>query len=376
MVALVRGADAPSAIASEMQKFVADQTIAGAVTLVAHHGKILSLNAVGQADLASGRPMKPDTMFWIASMTKPIAATAVMILQDDLKLSVDDPVGKYLPAFQSPTIVGGGTPSQPLTIRHLLTHTSGLSSPPPEVGAASASLADFVDQVAKLPLQFEPGSQWKYGVGLSVAGRIVEIVSGKSFEQFIAQRIFQPLEMNDTTFYPSVEQRQRLATIYRFNDSTKQLEPAPPPVFINVDPALRRAPNPSGGLASTAEDYYRFLQMVLNGGELNGKRVVSADAVQQMTSVQTGDLKGGFVPGSAWGLGWSLVREPQGVTASLNPGSYGHGGAFGTQAWTDPKLGAIYIMLIQRFGLPNSDASAMRRTFQQAAHELIVSPRP
>ncbi|HEX4128658.1 MAG TPA: serine hydrolase domain-containing protein [Pirellulales bacterium] len=362
---LLQAAEPSSAAGRALVKFVDDHVIAGAVTLVAQDGKIVSLDAVGRADLAGDRPMRPDTLFWIASMTKPITTASVMILQDEGKLSVLDPVKKYLPEFKSVALAGGATPSRPITLRDLLTHTSGIANPPPEV--QQKTLTEVAEAVARQPLQFEPGSQWKYGFGLSVAGRVVEVVSGQTFDAFVDDRICRPLGMNDTTFYPSAEQRQRLATIYAVDKESKQLEPAKPPFFINAEPAVRHAPNPSGGLVSTAGDYYRFLQMVLNGGELDGKRIVSAEAAKQMTSIQTGDIKSGFVAGSAWGLGWGIVREPQGPTAMLSPGSYGHGGAFGTQAWVDPKRHAIFIMLIQRAGMPNSDGSEMRIAFQTAA---------
>src|SRR5262245_46717506 len=203
------------AIPERIQPFVDDGTIAGAVTLVAHKGEIVSLDAVGLADIASKKPMRPDTLFWIASMTKPITATSVMILQDEGKLSVDDPVVKYLPEFGKVALKDGSSPATQITIRHLLTHTSGVDAPAPFQADKAPTLADIATAIAKQPLQFEPGSQWRYGVGLTVAGRIVEVVSGKPFETFVDERICQPLGMRDTTFYPTAEQRNRLAVRYK-----------------------------------------------------------------------------------------------------------------------------------------------------------------
>jgi CubicO group peptidase (beta-lactamase class C family) len=362
------------AVGQAMMRFADDGTIAGAVTLLAVDGQVRSFETVGLADVESKRPMTKETLFWIASMTKPIVATSLMILVEEGKVALDDPASKYIPEFQNATITGGASPARPVTVRDLITHTSGVGNPK-GLTSPTPTLAETVASIASQPLQFEPGSQWKYGNGIVVIGRVIEVASGKPFAQFVAERVLQPLKMNDTTFDPTPAQRERLATIYAREEVSKQFKPVTSAAFANVDPSgPRKMANPTGGLASTAGDYFRFLQMVLNGGELEGTRILSTAAVKQMTSPQTGELAAGFTPGSQWGLGWGIVREPIGATAVLSPGTFGHGGAFGTQAWVDPTRRAIYIMLIQRTGMPNSDGSDVRIAFQAAASELIGKP--
>jgi CubicO group peptidase (beta-lactamase class C family) len=333
------------------------------VTLVARDGKIVHLGAVGLADLEENRPMREDTLFAVASMTKPITATAVMVLHDAGTLSLDDPVSKYLPEFKNATL-SGKPPEKDITLRHLLTHTSGLTGSQQNEG----SLENTAKVLAKRPLSFAAGTKWEYSPGLSVCGRVVEVVSGQAFDQFLQERIFQPLAMNDTTFHPTAEQQKRLARLYKPSQDKKSLQPAS---HWLSDLSADRTPNPSGGLFSTAADMAQFYQAILSGGELNGRRIVSPEAVQEMTKVQTPDLTTGFTPGNGWGLGWCVVREPQGVSRMLSPGAYGHGGAFGTQGWVDPQKKMIFVLMIQRTEFGNSDASEIRETLQATAVEAI-----
>lgn len=361
------GVPAPSEsaeIAARMERFVADGAISGAVTLVASKDKVLHTAAVGKADLEANRAMQPDALFAVASMTKPISATAVMILKDEGKLALDDPVSKYIPEFADAKLKSGESLARPITLRDLLTHTSGLGGDQRLEG----SLEETAKVLAQRGLDFQPGTKWQYSPGLTVCGRVVEVASGQAFEDFLAERIFVPLGMQDTTFVLSDEQRPRLATLYKPGENGKGLAPAQH--WLN-DPAeaKSRGPNPSGGLFSTAADMARFYQMVLNSCELDGQRIVSRESVKEMTSVQTRDLATGFTPGNGWGLGWCVVQEPQGVTGMLSPGSFGHGGAFGTQGWIDSERNLIFVLMIQRTGLPNSDASDMRKEFQRLAVE-------
>jgi CubicO group peptidase (beta-lactamase class C family) len=347
-------------IDARMLEYVSAKQISGAVTLVARRGRVVHLGAVGKADIANGRDMAKDTLFAIASMTKPITAAAVMILNDERKLQLDDPVSKYIPAFKSTKLAGGKQPAREITVRDCLRHTNGLVSDQRNVG----TLANTAERLAKSELAFEPGSKWQYGPGLSVAGRVVEIVSGQTFDRFLAERIFEPLEMNDTSFWPSSEQKQRLAQLYQPTSDKKDIEPG---THWLMEVTSETTPNPSGGLFSTAGDLVRFYQMVLNGGELNGKRILSSDAVSQMTSLQSGELQTGFTPGNGWGLGFSLIRQPQDVTAMLSSGAYGHGGAFGTQGWIDPQREMIFVLLVARQNFGSSDGSDIRAEFQRLA---------
>jgi CubicO group peptidase (beta-lactamase class C family) len=351
-------------IDEKMKEFVATKQISGAVTLVARRGRVVHLGAVGKADVAGGRDMAKDSLFAIASMTKPITAAAVMILVDEGKLKLDDPVSKYIPAFAQTTLGDGNKPAREIIVRDCLRHTNGLVSDQKNIG----SLAETAEFLAKSKLAFEPGSKWQYGPGLSVAGRVVEVVSGKSFDQFLSERIFTPLEMKETSFRPTADQQKRLAKLYQPTADKKNIEPGTHWLF-DMSPDV--SPNPSGGLYSTAADIVRFYQMELNGGELNGKRILSADAVQQMTSLQSGELQTGFTPGNGWGLGFCLVREPQGPTQMVSAGTFGHGGAFGTQSWADPVKDMVFILMVARQNFGSGDASDIRADFQKLAVEAV-----
>jgi CubicO group peptidase (beta-lactamase class C family) len=330
---------------------------------VAHKGKVVHLEAVGEAEIATHRPMTKDTLFAVASMTKPITATAIMILQDEQKLAVDDLVSKYIPQFKDVRLEEG-RPNREITIRDVLTHTSGLSGDQAVVG----SLEETAEELATRSLKFEPGTKWEYSPGLNVAGRVIEVISGQKFEDFLANRIFAPLKMTSTSFDLTPERKQSLALLYQPSKDKKSIEA----VYPQLSPGSGTAAfGPSGGLFSTASDMARFYQMVLNGGELDSQRIVSKEAIQQMTSVKTGDLETGFTPGNGWGLGWCVVRKPQGVTKMLSAGTFGHGGVWGTQGWVDPKRETIYILLIQRAGFGNGDGSDIRGAFQQIAADAL-----
>jgi CubicO group peptidase (beta-lactamase class C family) len=357
-------------IADAMQESVDQKEISGAVTLVVSNEKVLHHEAVGLSDIAAGEPMKPDAIMWIASMTKPVTGAAVMMLAEEGKLSVDDPVAKHLPEFKQLKTRDGETVE--VTIRHLLTHTSGMSEISNEQAREATSLAEATAMYAKLPVQFEPGSRWQYcQSSINTAARVVEVVSGQSFPKFLEERLFGPLGMKDTTFYLSEEQLPRLAKSYA-RTRTGELEEAQIFILLGLKPTSReRFPAANGGLFSTAPDYARFCQMLLRGGELDGRRYLKPESVEFMGSVLTGDLKTGFTDGNGWGLGCCVVREPQGVTAALSPGSFGHGGAYGTQAWIDPKAKRAYILFVQRANFPNADASDVRRAFQEAAKQAL-----
>jgi CubicO group peptidase (beta-lactamase class C family) len=221
---------------------------------------------------------------------------------------------------------------------------------------------------AREPLSFEPGSKWSYSnPGINTLGRLVEVASGTSFAEFIQQRLFNPLGMKDTTFWPSPEQFERIAKSYKLNKETRQLEET---AVYFTDGKLedrQRTPYPAGGLYSTAGDVARVYQMMLSGGQYNGSRILKSESVRMMTTTQSGDIKTGFVEGMSWGLGFQVVREPAGVTGALSKGSFGHGGAYATQSWADPITGKVYILMIQRSGMPNGDGSAIREAFQNAA---------
>lgn len=370
-----------AALRARLEEFVGQKQTAGVVTLVGRRGHVASLEAVGFRDLEARTPMKADTIFRIASMTKPITAIAVLMLEDDGKLSIEDPVEKHLPEFRDQRMVqsrSGDTltlvrPPRPITLRDLLTHTSGLpGNPPPGLSDLYArrnrTLAEAVLAYSQRPLEFAPGTRWSYcNTGIDTLGRVVEVASGKSFEAFLDERLLGPLGMKDTFFYPTPDKAPRIAKLYKKDRDGL----APQESFIG-DIQNGKYPLPAGGLFSTAGDLARLYQMLVDRGTAGGRRYLTEASFEKMTQVQTGDLKCGFVPGMSFGLGVGVVREPQGVTEMLSPGSYGHGGAFGTQGWIDPKRQMYFILLIQRSGFGNGDASELRKALQSIAVSAIV----
>ena len=364
-------------VSKRLKAFVDDGTISGAVTLVARHGQIASLEAVGLADIAGSQPMRADNLFWIASMTKPVTALAVLMLQDEGKLNVEDPVEKYLPEFKGQWLVESRAqdtlalkrPARPITLRDLLTHTSGLGDVP--APRTDCSLAELAMAYSQQPLRFAPGSKWEYSnPGINTLGRLVEVASGQKFADFLEQRIFKPLGMTGTTFWPTPAQAKRITKSYKpkTGGGLEEIEV----YFLKGGISDRaRTAFPAGGLYSTARDMGRFYQMTLDGGTFDGKRIISKETLALMTRTQTGDIKTGFVDGMSWGFGFQVVKEPQGVTAMLAPGTYGHGGAYATQSWADPKRDMIFVLMIQRAGFPNGDNSPVRLAFQEAAVAAI-----
>jgi CubicO group peptidase (beta-lactamase class C family) len=243
----------------------------------------------------------------------------------------------------------------------------------PEESKPVTELAGLVPIYAGKPLFFKPGERWLYcQSGINMAGRVVEVVSGKSLPEFFESRIFKPLGMTDTTFYLSEAQSQRLATSYT-KTKAGALEPAQNFILLGHRATSRqRFPAANGGLFSTAGDYVKFCQLILNRGKHGDKQLVSEKSVETMTTLQSGDLKTGFTEGNGWGLGWCLVRKPQGPSEVLSPGSFGHGGAYGTQAWIDPMKKRVYLLMVQRANFPNADASDVRRAFQAKAAAALA----
>lgn len=348
-------------IAAALQPFVDNHTLAGAVALVASSDQVLSLVAVGYADIASKKPMPGDALFWIASQSKPMTASALMMLVDEGKVNVDDPVEKYLPEFkdqwlkaeQDPEHMLLKRPAHPITIKNVLSHTSGLpfTSPLEQPTLDLLPLAARVRSYAMLALEFPPDSKYAYSnAGVNTAGRVIEVVSGMPYEQFMEERVFQPLGMKDTTFWPNPRQVRRLAESYKANAAKTGLEKTTITQLRYPLTDRTRQPMPAGGLFSTASDVARFCQMILNGGVLNGRRYLSEAAVKQMTSRQTPDALT-----TSYGLGWSVGN-----------GEFGHGGAYATNMTIDPQHGLIFIWMVQHASFPG-DGAKSRDAFMQAA---------
>ncbi len=358
-----------SSIKQAMDGFVAKNDVAGVVTMVVTPNKTLHLEATGFSDLASQAPMKTDSIHWIASMSKPVTATCVMMLVDEGKLALSDPIAKYLPEMAGLKSSTGETAT--VTIEQLLNHTSGMRELPGGEAYTSPTLVVAAEKYAKLPLQFEPGSKWQYSqTSINTAARIVEVVSGKRFDVFVNERVCQPLGMRDTTFYLSDAQMPRLAKSYT-KGADGMLKESPIGLLSGKKPTDRdRMPAANGGLFSTINDYATFCQMLLNDGKWNGQQILTEKSVVRLRTPTTGDLKTGFTTGNAWGVGCCVVREPQGVSQALSAGSFGHGGAYGTQAWIDPVRKRAYLIMVQRANFPNADDSDLRKQFQLLAAEL------
>ena len=353
---------ANAAVAAALQPFADREELAGAVALVADKQGILSITAVGAADREAGRAMRPDAMFWIASQSKPMTAAAVMVLVDEGKISLDDPVEKYLPEFRGLMVVAERDedrvvlrkPERLITIRHVLSHTSGM----PFRSALEVPVLDrlpLLDRVrsyAMTPLDFQPEAKYQYSnAGINTAARIAEVVSGQTFEQFLSERLLQPLGMGETTFWPTEAQAARIATAYRPKSGGAGLEPTRiEQLQYPLTDRVARAAMPAGGLFSTAADVSRFYRMLANGGELDGKRVLSAAAVQQLTVRQTPvGLK------ESYGLGFSVSED-----------RFGHGGAYSTNSYYDVRQQRVLVWLVQHAGFPGRGADS-QEAFRKAA---------
>ena len=328
--------------------------MAGAVTLLALQGKVVSMEAIGYQDFESKKPMRTDTIFDIRSVTKPITAIAIMILLEDGKLALDDPVEKYLPEFKTTASPAQGT-SHPITIHHLLTHTSGLPFYRlPEIEDITVkrdrTLADVVVFLSKPQPEFEPGTQFRYSSGgFAILGRVIEVVSGKPYEQFIQERIFNPLGMKDSFFFIPIEKQNRVASIYRLQNGKLNKWDE-----IMAYSRSAKYSGPEFGMYSTAPDLASLCQMMLDGGTFKGRRVLSRMSVAAMTENHTLNIKSAMTQRPAYqGLGWGLSGDPMNDFPLTSPGSFGHNGAFGAIVWIDPKERLIRIFLQHRLGSGN-----------------------
>jgi len=342
-------------IHAKMQMYVDEGTAAGFVTIVVRHGHVASLDAVGYQDREAKIPMRIDTIFRIASMTKSLTVAGVMILVDEGRLSLLDPVEQFLPEFKGMKVnpcaeshaSQGCDPvdaARPITVLDLMTHTSGLpgqGAPGPE---PFKSLAERVSVGAHVLLLAQPGTKWIYSqIGYAALGRLIEVCSGKSYEDFLAERLFQPLGMKDTYFFLPPERQSRLSVLYSLDATGKLVRASRPP-----EPAVK-IPSPEGGAMTTASDMARFYQMMLNKGTLNGKRILSAAAVAAMTTNQTGDLKDvEFSPGLGMGLSFGVVKDVVGTFRYQSIGAFSKGGAYRTYGWGDPAMDMCGIILFQR----------------------------
>jgi len=382
-------------ISKAVQQSIDDKRLAGAVTLVARHGHVVWFKAQGMSDREAGKPMRPDSIFRICSMSKPITSTAVMMLYEEGKFLLDDPISKYLPEFKDPKVLvkpaNGPSYTIPatheITIRDLLRHTSGLTynwnedlGPLYEKANVAAGLmpydgtiGDNVKRLAPLPLLFNPGERFEYSLSLDVLGRLVEVVSGKPFDEFLRTRIFEPLGMKDTSFFPPDNKLDRLTTAYTYYDG-KGLNrfpdtPITEGTFSYSADYPTKGPKKlfsgGAGLTSTAEDYARFCQMMLNGGKWGNTRLLSRKTVELMTHDQLGKIG----PEQAFGLGFGVAGVKTPLEELGTPGSYNWGGFFFTAFSVDPKEELIIVFMGQ---LHPTGGLTLDRQVQELAYAAII----
>jgi CubicO group peptidase (beta-lactamase class C family) len=377
-----------------IERHIDAHDISGAVTVIARKGRLAHLEAHGLMDLDSKKPMSKDSLFWIASMTKPITGVSILMLVEEGKIRLTDPVSKFIPEFRgikvaiiqdrpagpgAPPLTPGAAPlfytvpaTREITIQDLLSHVSGLVSGGAASGAELAkvarkpgeTLADYIPRLGTTPLDFQPGSRWSYspGAGFETLGRIVEIASGQTFDRFLKQRIFDRLGMKDITFHPAGDQTPRIATMYhRANSALSKVDTS---VRLNNTSYFSGA----GGLMSDAEDYVQFGQMLANGGQLNGERLLSPKTVELMSSIFAPDTLPGRAKGRGFGLSVQVITDAIAANTRISNGSYGWDGAFGTHFWVDPKEKIVGILMIQTDN-PNRELNG---DFENAIMQAIV----
>lgn len=357
-------AESPAKSALILKPFVDKHELAGAVAVVVDKENTLSTEAVGFADIAANKAMTPDAMFWIASQSKPITAVAVMMLVDEGNISLDDPVEKYLPEFKEQMLKDKESgelkkPAHPVTIRETLCHMSGMpyKSAAEEPTLDGLPLAEAVKSYAKTPLQTEPGTAYQYSnAGINTAARVLEVVSGMPYEVFMQERLFDPLGMTDTTFWPNEDQALRVAKSYRPDATKTNLEEFKISQLIYpLTDRTKRYPMPAGGLFSTAKDTARFCQMLLNGGELDGKRYLNEAAMKEISRRQTP----------------TTVKESYGLGFSVGGDAFGHGGAHATNMEVFPTKGIAVVWMVQHGGFPG-DGGKAQGTFKNWAFEKFA----
>ena len=358
-----------------MQGLIDQKHLAGIVTLVARKGKVVQHKAYGMQDAEKQTPMRPDTIARIYSMTKPITGVAMMMLYEEGKWKPSDPIAKHIPQFANLKVFAGEkdgapifeAPAHPPTMGELMSHSAGFTyglfgnTPVDKLyqaanPLAAPSLQAFIDSMATLPLLYQPGTRWVYSVSVDIQGYLVEKLSGKTFPEFLRTRLFEPLGMVDTAFHVPAEKLARVATIYAYDKAKGGLAPAPGEAVVTSPPGL---PSGGGGLYSTAADYFRFAQMLLNGGEYDGRRILKKASVDMMrTNVlseaalnsKSGIGQAQFSPAQGFGYDFAVVLDPVAAKRQVGKGSYWWWGIAGTWFWIDPTNDLIGIGIIQRRG--------------------------
>jgi len=376
-------------IAPVIQKYIDQDLTPGVLTAIMRNGKVVYLETQGFMDVKEEKPLREDAIFRIASMTKPIASVALMILWEEGHFQLNDPVSKFIPAFLETKVsttsdASGKTgdlvePKRAITIRDMLTHTAGLANS--YIGNKDAyrkamyqprpkSNSEQINRLAKLALNYHPGEEWQYSAATSVVGHLVEIISGKSLDIFLKERLFDPLNMSDTHFYLDNTKGGRLAAQYTPGKNKKIILQDPGSEKSRWITAPRNIFSGSGGLVSTARDYLRFQQMVLNKGQLNGVRILAPSTVSLMLENHTGDLPIWLTgPGTGFGLGFGVIVDRGKSSSPLSEGSAYWGGAYCTISWIDPEKDLVGLMMTQVRPYTHIN---IRRDFQVMTYQAIA----
>ena len=382
-------ADRLDQLAAGIQAMVDDGKLAGAVTLLARHGRIAFADTAGVQDIATGRPLQRDTIFRIYSMTKPITGVALMMLHEEGKWRLDDPLSRYIPGFADLDVhVGERTDGSPqledadrsMTMAELLSHSGGLAYGisnatyvdrlyrEQRVLNADAPLQAMIDKLSALPLLAQPGTRWHYSIAVDVQGYLVEQLSGQPFPEFLQERIFDPLGMVDTAFYVRPDNLDRVASIYRESDAGKLEETD---MGRPTRKSMPAGPSGGGGLWGTADDYLRFTQMLLNEGELDGARLLAPETVELMRSNHlSAQALATMRPGQGFGLDFAVVLDPAQAHEPYATGSYYWGGAAGTWFWIDPVTDLTFVGMIQHLGQGVREVQALSR---RLAYQAVVN---
>ena len=366
-----------------LRALVDEQRLAGFTTLVSRRGKVVAFDAYGYKDVAAKTAVTKDTIFRIASMTKPIVGVAMMMLWEEGKWKLDDPVSKHIPQFKSLQVKTESgalvAQSHPMTMRELMSHTAGfdVSRGYQDANLNDSDLQGMIDKLAKLPLAAQPGSDWRYGPSVDIQGYVVEKLSGQTLDQFLSKRIFEPLKMRDTGFWVDASKVDRVTRIHTYG-ADKKIVLAPDG---NRDPSRKpRFLSGSGGLLSTTEDYWRFAQMLLNGGQSEGTRLLKSSTVELMRTnvlnegVQL-DLYGPQEAGIGFGLDFAIVLDPAKANTPRGKNTFYWGGAFGTWFWIDPTNDVIVIGMIQNLNgsIPTGDTPPVRAISPKLVYAALTA---
>ena len=377
-------ADGLNALRRTMRTLVDEGQLAGITTLVARHGKVVYVDAYGVQDLATRKPVASDTIFRIASMTKPIVGVAMMMLWEQSKWSLDDPVAKHIPEFAGlkvATLDGEVPQARPMTMRQLMSHTAGfdVSDGYAKANLRESNLQGMINKLSKLPLAVQPGSDWRYGPSVDIQGYIVEKLSGQKLDVFLRTKIFEPLGMKDTGFWVDGSKTDRVTSVFTYGPDKRiisgppQRDPSAKPMFLSG----------SGGLFSTTDDYFRFAQMMLNGGQASGNRFLKTSTVELMRTNVLADgvgvdtFGGAPSPGIGFGLDFAIVMDPAVANTPEGRNSFYWGGAFGTWFWIDPTNDVVVVGMIQNVAgsTPTGGSPQVRPLSRKLVYQALVDPK-